>query len=241
MPDLSADQLLDLAEVFALDALDDDERRDVVAALAVATPAVRRRFDSVVTDVRETLAAQSIADAVEPPAHAHDALMVTIAPSADSTVTELAVHRRRIWLAVAAAAAAVIIVVLGVGVAGRYREPTPPSVAEQLMSAPDLQSASAAVPGGGQMTVLYSRSADSGVVLLNDVPAPTGQSAYQMWQVPDAGAPTSLGVMGAADLTPSTRVPLHDVDSTSAISVSVEPPGGSAAPTRIVVSVPLRR
>lgn len=241
MPELSADEILDLAEVFALDALDDDERRDVVAGLAVADPAVRRRFDSVVTDVHETLAAHSAADAVEPPAHIHDALMAEVTSPSGSTVTDLATRRRRIWLAVAAAAAAVVVVIVGVGISTQFRESTPPSVAEQLVSAPDLQSASAPVPGGGRMTVLYSRSANTGVVLLNDVPAPASQSAYQMWQVPDAGAPTSLGVMGATDLTPSTRVSLHDVDSTSAIAVSVEPPGGSAAPTRVVVSVPLTR
>ncbi|NMO01960.1 anti-sigma factor [Gordonia sp. TBRC 11910] len=241
MSELTSEQLLDLAEVFALDALDDDERRDVVAALASAPPAVRRRFESVVAEVRQTLAEHSTVDAVEPPAHVHDALMDQVSPS-DGTdeVRSIATRRRRLWLAVAAAAAAVIVAVVGVGVATQFRQPPAPSAADQLLTAADLQSSSAAVPGGGSMTVLYSRKVDAGVVILNGVAAPASATAYQMWQVPDAGRPRSLGVMGAADIGPSTRVPLQHVDGTSSIAVSVEPPGGSSAPTRIVVSVPLR-
>ncbi|GAB20823.1 anti-sigma-K factor RskA [Gordonia effusa NBRC 100432] len=243
MPELSSEELVDLAEVYALDALDDAERRDISIALAAAAPDVRRRFESVVTEVRETLAAHSATLALAPPARAYESLMAEVAPaSVGGTVTDLTARRRRLYVALAAAAAVVAVVLGGIGIASRLgQSPTsPPSAAEQLMSARDLRTSTAAVPGGGTMTVLYSRSANSAVVVLNDVPAPAAQSAYQMWQIPGAGAPKSLGVMDAAAITPSTQVSVPNIEATSAISVSVEPPGGSSAPTKVVVSVPLR-
>ncbi|MFW0791965.1 anti-sigma factor domain-containing protein [Gordonia sp. CPCC 205333] len=241
MPELSSEELLDLAEVFALDALDDAERRDISLALAAAAPDVRRRFESVVVEVRETLAAHSATFALAPPARAYDSLMAEVAPASGATVTDLTSRRRRLVVALAAAAAVIVVALGGIGIASRLgQSPTPPpSAAEQLMSARDLRTSSAAVPGGGTMTVLYSRSANSAVVVLNDVPAPTAQTAYQMWKVPGAGAPKSLGVMDAASITPSTRVSVPNIEATSAISVSVEPPGGSPTPTKVVVSVPL--
>lgn len=260
MPDLTPEKLLDLAEIYALDALDDDERRGVVAALAGSPSDVRRRFDAIVVDVRETMAGYAVADAVTPPAHIHATLLTAVghpdrfeaAPADevpntdgahDAAVIDLAARRRRrIVLAVTAAAAAVLVAIGGIGLAGRLSAPAPaPGVGEQVMAAPDMQTASSPVPGGGRMTVMYSRGADAAVVVLNEVRAPAPGTSYQMWQVPASGAPQSVGVMDAADLTPSTRVALHGIDTTSAVAVSVEPAGGSASPTRIVVSVPLTR
>lgn len=65
--DLSSGRAVDLAEVYALHALDDAERAAVDRYIAEATPAVRAEFEERVRQARETLATSFTAEE-EPPA-----------------------------------------------------------------------------------------------------------------------------------------------------------------------------
>jgi anti-sigma-K factor RskA len=51
-----------------------------------------------------------------------------------------------------------------------------------------------------------------------------------MWLINDAG-PHSAGTMDAAAVAPSTTAVLPDLDGSSTLAFTIEPPGGSAQPT----------
>lgn len=61
-------ELIDLAVVYALDAVSDAERRDIESRVAGADPEVAAAFDRETAAVRETMALMSAATATEPPA-----------------------------------------------------------------------------------------------------------------------------------------------------------------------------
>lgn len=105
--------------------------------------------------------------------------------------------------------------------------------------APDVRSARLVATGAGpEVRMVWSRR--RGVVILTAqglAPAPDGRT-YQLWGIPKGGAPRSLGVF-AADANGVARVELR-VPSDAVIDVaaiSVEPAGGSPAPTTTPVLV----
>jgi anti-sigma-K factor RskA len=128
------------------------------------------------------------------------------------------------------AAAAAIVVALAAFGAGVALRPTPaPTMAEQIMAAPDVRTVSADV-AGGKATVMFSRDRNAGVLVMNNVPPPSQGTVYQMWLVGDKG-PVSAGTMDTAEVTPSTTHMFNDLKNSSALAFTVEPPGGSPQPT----------
>src|SRR6478735_10727863 len=97
--DESQPDILDLAQVYALDAVDDQQRLDIDAAVRNAPPHVRREFVTAVRGVHETMAAQSASTAVEPPVHLLgrilDALPGTAASPAPIALNEVRARKRR--------------------------------------------------------------------------------------------------------------------------------------------------
>ncbi|KRE79859.1 anti-sigma factor domain-containing protein [Arthrobacter sp. Soil763] len=75
--DLSAGRAVDLAEIYALNALDDAERAAVERYLADAAPAERAAFEERVRQARETLAVSFSAEE-EPPAGLFDRIVATL-------------------------------------------------------------------------------------------------------------------------------------------------------------------
>ncbi|WP_445153871.1 anti-sigma factor [Arthrobacter sp. Hor0625] len=75
--DLSAGRAADLAEIYALNALDDAERTAVERHLADAAPAERAAFDERVRQARETLAVSFSAEE-EPPAGLFDRIVAAL-------------------------------------------------------------------------------------------------------------------------------------------------------------------
>ena len=85
--DLSSGRAVDLAEVYALHALDDAERTAVDRYLADAPPAERAEFEERVRQARETLAMSFRAEE-EPPAGLFDRIVAALpAPSAGPAIT----------------------------------------------------------------------------------------------------------------------------------------------------------
>ncbi|MEO3933891.1 anti-sigma factor [Micrococcaceae bacterium Sec7.4] len=80
--DLASGRAADLAEVYALNAVDDAERAAIEAYLASAPPSERAVFDERVRQARETLAT-SFAAEEEPPAGLLDRIMASL-PAQDS-------------------------------------------------------------------------------------------------------------------------------------------------------------
>ncbi|TWS21082.1 anti-sigma factor [Tsukamurella asaccharolytica] len=243
----SEDPLLDDAEVYALHALDADERASVEAARSAATAEVREDFDARVGTVRETMAAQAARYAVEPPAEIFDRVLGQVVD--DPGVTPL--RRRRSPAASrtalrAAAAAAVVVVAVAAGVVlGRSifagSDAPAPSEAEIVLAAPDARSAQTRV-GDATISFIYSRERNAGVVLMNDVPPPQDGTVYQMWLMDPGGGARSRGTMSQADVRPTTTAAVTSIDGAATFGISIERPGGASTPSdRIVTTLPIAR
>lgn len=241
--DLESGRAVDLAEIYALDAVNDAERAAIDQYISAASDAERTAFFERVRQAREALAASFTAEA-EPPADLFARIVSQLpapAPAAvqlpADAVDDLAAARlrreerrrpagARRWLAAAAAAA--VIALGGVGVGAYIADQNDPL--NQVVRAEDVREASVPVSAGGTATVLISSSKDAVVVKMNDVPAPPAGKVYQMWLIPkDGSAPVSQGLMDAEALSKPAVV--KGIASAAALGITVEPVGGSAAPT----------
>ncbi|MFJ4026492.1 anti-sigma factor domain-containing protein [Paenarthrobacter sp. NPDC089989] len=264
--DLAEGRVLELAEIYALDALTEEERVlvDDYVKDAPEGPEFRER----VRQAHETLAV-SFAPEEEPPVGLFDSIMDRIAltspatpstaepvapsagetsrePSGGAAVADLAGARlkrkERRGMAgarawIVGAAAAAAIAVAGVGVGAYVSAQNDPI--NQVLQAQDVQKKTADVPGGGTATISASSAKDSFVVLMNGVaPAPSGK-VYQLWTLPkDGSAPVPQGTMDAESLSKPAVV--KGLSSASSVAITVEPTGGSKEPTSApVLVVPL--
>ncbi|MFJ5954936.1 anti-sigma factor domain-containing protein [Paenarthrobacter sp. NPDC092416] len=252
--DLAEGRALELAEIYALDALSDPERALIDNYIKDAPEGPQ--FLERVRQARETLAV-SFAAEEEPPAALFGNIMDRITkdaatlptsePAAPSVATagvdDLAAarakrgERRRFggargWLVGAAAAA--VIALGGVGVGAYVAAQNDP--VNQVLQAQDVQKKTAPVPGGGTATISASSAKDSFVVLMDGVaPAPDGK-VYQLWTLPkDGSAPVPQGTMDAETLSKPAVV--KGLSSASSVAITVEPTGGSSSPTLPLVLV----
>ncbi len=220
--------LLELATPYALHAISDAERDAIDRQLAAAPASVAAAFREEVRAVRETMAVVSTSTAAEPPADLRATVLSAVRP------------RQSGWRTRALVAAAAIVVGLaafGVGVA--VRPPPAPTVADQVMAAPDVRTVSRSLGDGGTATVVFSRDRNAGVLVMNNVPPPSPGTVYQMWLLSDSG-PVSAGTMNTAAVAPSTTAVLPKLGDSSALAFTVEPGTGSPQPTgKIFAELPL--
>lgn len=256
--DLTSGRAVDLAEIYALNAVDDAERAAIEHYFAMAPAAERTAFYERVREARETLAISFTAEA-EPPSGLLDRILSSLpaqdagpgqqpgnpapaaaAPSAgppESPADELGSARRRReerrrplgtrnWLVGIAAAA--VIALGGVGVGAYVANQNDPF--NQVMQAGDVREATVEVAGGGTATVAISPSKDAVVVRMKNVPPPPPGKVYQMWLIPkDGSAPVSQGLMDAEALSKPAVV--KGIRAAASLGITVEPSGGSTAPT----------
>jgi anti-sigma-K factor RskA len=214
-------ELLELATPYALNAISDSERVAIDRQLAAAPTTVAGAFNDEVRAVRETMAVISAATAAEPPDRVRATVLAGI--QADTA-------RRSRWrTAVLAAAAAIVVALAAFGAGVALRPPPTPTMAEQIMAAPDVRTVSADV-AGGKATVVFSRDRNAGMLLMNNVPPPSLGTVYQMWLVGDKG-PVSAGTMDTAAVTPSMTHMFADLGNSSVLAFTVEPGNGSPQPT----------
>ncbi|MEU8900446.1 anti-sigma factor [Nocardia sp. NPDC048505] len=231
MPDIHPhDELLDLAYPYALDALTDAERKAVEHMLAHADEETAAAFRATVRDVAETLVDLTAVDAVPAPPNVEAALLRAIG------VPEKPARNRLRWLAVAAAIVAAIALGAGIAVV-RNDSGAPGLTAQQVLTHEDTRSASAAVAGGGTMTVSTSRELGAATVAFEAVPATPPDRTYQMWLIGPDGNPRSAGVL--ATLPTGNAPMLVRTDNADKVAMSIEPAGGSPAPTDARVIAPL--
>lgn len=257
--DLASGRAVDLAELYALDAVTEEERSAIDAYMAGAPDAERQAFLDRVRQARETLARTFRAEEEPPsdlfdrivaqlpaqsPAHGHGPGGSAPAPAASvpsaaeqGATDDLAKARQRReerrrpagtrrWLAGVAAAAAIALG--GVGVGAYLADQNDP--VNQVVRATDVREASVNVAGGGKATLLISSSHDAAVVKMSGVPAPPSGKVYQMWLIPkDGSAPVSQGLMDEQALSKPAVV--QGIHSAAALGITVEPVGGSTAPT----------
>jgi anti-sigma-K factor RskA len=94
-----------------------------------------------------------------------------------------------------------------------------------------VRTVSGPLPIGGTATVIFSREKNAGLLVMNDVAPPKPGTVYQMWLINDKG-PRSAGTMEAKNVTPAATAVLSDLGDARTLAFTVEPPGGSAQPTR---------
>lgn len=247
--DLEAGLAPEWAEMYALDAVSEEERATLEEYIARAAPEVRETFDRRVRAARETLAEAYAVHEEDPPAELFSRIVDNLpsgepsgaAPVSPVAGDELATRRIRRnqsplgrWLL--AAAAAVIVAVGGVTVAQNLQ---PSSVQEEVLQAEDVRREEVAIGDTGVAELALSESRDAAVVTLDGVPAPPEGKVYQMWRLPaDGTSPESLGTMTGEDVA-HTELAIEGINSYSGLAITVEPEGGSEAPTLpIVVEIP---
>ncbi|HKU01561.1 MAG TPA: anti-sigma factor [Arthrobacter sp.] len=257
--DLASGRAVDLAELYALDAVTEQEREAIDSYIATAPETERLAFLERVRHSREALVRTFRAEE-EPPSDLFQRIIAQLpaqSPGQDGLsgegpqptaggeapapqqrpLDELAQARKRReerrgpsgtrrWLIGVAAAAAIALG--GVGVGAYLADQNDP--VNQVARATDLREASVNVAGGGKATLLISASEDAAVVKMSGVPAPPAGKVYQMWLIPkDGSAPVSQGLMDEQALSKPAVV--QGIHSAASLGITVEPAGGSKAPT----------
>lgn len=165
---------------------------------------------------------------------------------------------RRRWVPALSAAAA-LVVFAGVGLGGwvagqaatqRDMEQKIVAIAAQqqavqaqqetmlgILSSPDAKIATTALSEGGSVTVASSGKANKAAVMVQDMPALPSDKTYELWFISAAGA-VPAGLMANADPAVAGMQVLNGpLGGATHVGITVEPAGGSPAPTTTPVLV----
>jgi anti-sigma-K factor RskA len=144
--------------------------------------------------------------------------------------------RRRWSPAVAlASAAAAVALIFGGGVAvnaviqGQQATATASQVA-QIQAATDFQRKTVDVTTGGTATVIWSASLHRSAVMLQGIDKLPGGKTYELWYIDTAGA-TRAGTFDASGASVQSVVLEGTLRAGDTVGITVEPSGGSDAPT----------
>ncbi|WP_067437898.1 anti-sigma factor [Nocardioides jensenii] len=231
-----------LVGAYAVDALDDLERRRFEEHLATCADCREE-----VASFREASTALASTTEVAPPPALRDRLMAEIAtvrplPPLPETIqaapaddVEEPVHRARRRRFPALLATAATLAVLGGGSVVVWQQRDDGSSEQQLtatqqvLRADDAKAVAVDFPDGAQAKLVRSAALGKAVLVTHDMPAaPTGK-VYQLWLQSAKGAMEPAGLMPrGAD----QEVLLDgDAGTATAAGITVEPAGGSEAPT----------
>lgn len=238
-----------LTGAYALDALDEFERRQFQAHLTRCPDCTRE-----VDELRATGAKLGLAVAAQPPDSLRRKVMAEVvatrqdspAPrAADTTSGAPGATGRAGWpvrlTAIAAAASVVAAVVLGVATVrtGRERDAAQAQLAQvqsqyasvtQLAAAPDARGSSGAGARGGSAFVIASQELNKGVLLVSGLPTPPAGRTYQAWLIGD-GHPRSVGLLAAGPSGRAVPLQFSGLGDASKFGLTLEPAGGSPQPT----------
>ncbi|HJY46557.1 MAG TPA: anti-sigma factor [Propionibacteriaceae bacterium] len=203
-----------------------------LSVLASATPppaSLRRSVLSAISEVRP-LPPEPAAEARVP-----EPVLPSVPSGPGRPVDELALRRQRRRtriLSVLVAAVMVAAVALG-GVVYTLVQSRQAQVAQQaaeteLLTAPDVQTYSATMKDGGQISFVVSRSLDRAMFIGNDLPTVGADRTYQLWTLEGERAIPDNLVAGGGDRQQFFRETLSGV---TGLAVSVEAAGGAQQPT----------
>ena len=249
-----------LVGAYAVDAIDEQERSDFELHLAECP-----ECQAEVASLQEAATQLSLMSETAPPASMRDSVLAGIrqvrplppleaqsrgpvasgpvggssstadAPTrAGSNVVQLRPRRRVVaWLATAAAAA--ILLVGGLSWSP-WDNGTGGTVTEQVLAASDAQRYEKVI-GGAKATIVRSASLGKAVIIADHMPAAPDGKDFQLWlDQPNRGM-VSAGVMphGTADTV--TILLEGDAATATGAGITVEPAGGSPAPTTAPVAL----
>jgi len=218
-----------LAAPYALDALDPHERARFEAHLDQCAECRQE-----LRGFHLTAARLADAEADTPPPALRERLLAEVATTAQErpVVTSIAQHGR-VRRAVPRLLVAASVLVAAASVGGYLVER---DRAEDLradtagisavMVADDATMLDGSVRTGGTMRIVASPSHDAAVVMGTDLEQLDSDHVYQVWAMHD-GVPRSIGVLGRE----AGMLYVKAISGADAFAVTVEPDGGSPAPT----------
>jgi anti-sigma-K factor RskA len=220
-----------LSGAYAVNALDDVERAAFERHLADCEVCAAE-----VAGLRDAAATMTHAVSVTPPPALRDRVLAQVATTRvlPPVTRPRRAGRRRSFL-VAAAAAAVIAAGGGLAISQPWQpDARQLTASEQVLNAADAHRVSAPVQGGGRITVVRSDRMHEAVLLADGVPpAPSGH-VYQVWFQNSEGRMVSAGLMPADK---DSMLLAGDPRTAQAVGITVEPAGGSEAPTTTPVAL----
>ncbi|MDT7802297.1 MAG: hypothetical protein QOI78_5730 [Actinomycetota bacterium] len=232
-------ELHTLTGAYALDAVSDVERAEFERHLGEC-PACRQEVE----ELRATGARLAAAEVVEPPAELRARVLAEVTRTRQlppRVTAAVAPGRARTWQVRAAlfgaAAAAVVAVVFGVHTAASDRQldaaQQEQASLNSVLTAPDASTLKGSGLAGA--TLVVSRDQGKAVLLASGFPALDGAHAYQVWFT-GADGTRSAGLMQPE--SPHQMRPMLAAipPGTDHIGITVEPAGGSAAPSTAPVS-----
>jgi anti-sigma-K factor RskA len=232
---LTPEEQRELLGAYALGAVDDDERVEV-AELVLADTDARAELHMLQLGVAWLDHASTGA-----PMHVWRAIEAEIAGDVRSIGDETApavvtlTTRRRVGRLVAVAAAVIALALGSIGVLATRGDRTSPSVAAlaaEARHAPGSDVAVLRTTDGSRAATVVVTAGGRGYVVWSAPPAAVASDrTYQLW-VLTAGGPRSAGVLGAAPRDARFRAG----SNATGVAVTVEPRGGSPAPTGPVVA-----
>lgn len=225
-----------LAAAYALNALDEIERREFEAHYPTCS-----MCSTEVADYRETAALLADSASVAPPTDLKARLMAEIgdtrqiAPILPERVVDLAERKRRnqprqrVLAAVAAAVVAVVGFVGGLQFAGSNDSDSDVLLAADAITLPLDGDA-------GQARVVWSESEDRAVLIAAGLSDPGDGNAYELWLIDGDGAnPTGLFTPDAhGNVTVELALDGRDP---AAWGITIEPSSGSDAPTEPILLI----
>lgn len=244
MTNSTHDDLFELAAAYALDAVDDVERARFERHLSGCD-----ECQEEVRTVREITAGFAILASEDPPPAVRDAVLEiprstpqaseggaggTALPAADPP------RPKRVWLALAAAGGFALAAVGGAAWLQADQRADDLAAQLEILDAPDAATIELAGPAG-VLRLTASASEGAALVRADDLGEVGAEWTYQLWRLTDAAdGPVSLGLLGN-DSSVHVRIPLDPLAPADVLAVTIEPVGGSPAPTSdpILVSDPL--
>lgn len=98
-----------------------------------------------------------------------------------------------------------------------------------VLAAPDAKVTTGKLKGGATGTVVVSHSKDKAAFLTSGLAKPPGGKVYQLW-FNDNGTMRSAGLLNPSSSSESVLMK-GSVDGAAGMGITVEPAGGSKAPT----------
>ncbi|WP_307852597.1 anti-sigma factor [Glaciihabitans sp. dw_435] len=209
-----------------------------IMSMIASTPQLPRE----VAPVRTLQSVASLApEAVDAPAASAET------PDAPTAVTRKAQARwfSRPVAALTAVAAAVAIIVSGGLIANslsssNFQQQQASQLAAITSSADMQQAAPTPVSTGGTATLVWSEDLGKSAMILNGVKSLPDNKTYELWYIDAAGAATSAGLLDSDSSDKIWRVLDGTASAGLTVGVTVEPNGGSDAPTTApIVAIPV--
>ncbi|MFR9730328.1 anti-sigma factor domain-containing protein [Saccharopolyspora sp. MS10] len=245
--------LATLTGAYAVDALSEDERIAFEAHLESCEDCAQE-----VRELRAVAARLGGAESAAPSAELKQRVLAQVSrtrqdpPPPAPLAEHVAGPRRRSWatrswgtrLSVAAAAAGVALAATFGVVAVRAQqelEATQERFAaagqrgaemSAVLQAPDARVISTPGPGGMRATTVLSRQQGKAMFMATGMTPPPPDRVYQLWFIEPGGGATSAGLLRTEDAGERSAPLIATMPAgTAQLGVTVEPPGGSPAPT----------